>query len=85
MEKRIKKLFDHKGRLLASVRDYEVEKCLKDNDVMHIMFQDDVMSLDPDSLRNKKIITTGPIPAKYGGTGYYLINYLWQPNIRYDD
>lgn len=82
MRKRVKKLFQNNA--LVSVRDYEVEKCLKRNDVMHIEFEDKVMTLDPHSLKTKQILVSEPFPSNFG-RAYRLISYKWDPNVDYDD
>lgn len=83
MKKRVEKLFQNDT--LVSVRDYEVKKCIDTNDVMHIEFGDEVMTLDPHSLENKQVLVSETFKSKFGGKGYKLISYKWNPNIRYDD
>lgn len=83
MQKRVKTLFQN--NTLVSVRDYEVEECIKKNDAMHIMFEDQTMTLDPHSLKEKQVFTSEPIQSKYGNSGYRLIAYKWDPNIVFDD
>lgn len=83
MRKPVKTLFQN--GTLVSVRDYEVEGCIKRNDAMHIVFGDQTMTMDPDSLRDKKVLTSDIIPSSYGNKGYRLISYKWEPNIEFDD
>lgn len=82
MRKRVEKLFQNDT--LVSVRDYEVEKCIKRKDAMHIEYGDEVMTMDPQSLKNKQVSVSDPFPSQFGKE-YRLINYKWEPNISYDD
>jgi hypothetical protein len=81
MEKRVKTSFEIDGVTLVSVRDYEVEACIKDNDVMHIHFGDGIMSLDPDSLKSKEIMRSKVQTSTTGGKNYCLVSYKWEPNL----
>lgn len=83
MRKLVKTLFQNDT--LVSVRDYEVAECIRKNDVMHICFQDKVMTMDPHSLKEKVVLTSGHIPGRNGTKGYCLVSYKWDPNIEYDD
>ncbi len=83
MRKIVRTLFNHDS--MVSVRDYEIEECIRKNDAMHIVFEDKVMTMDPKSLEDKIVMTTGPFPSKTGGKGYMLHTYKWEPNISNDD
>ncbi len=83
MKKRVKTLFQNDT--LVSVRDYEVEECIKKNDAMHISFEDKTMTLDPHSLKNKVVMTSKLFKSTAGGKDYKLITFKWDPNIEYDD
>lgn len=85
MRKLVKTLFNYRDKVLVSVRDYEVEECIKKNDVMHIVFGDEIMTLDPHSLKTKVVLTSDTMSSKTGGKGYKLISFEWNPNINYDD
>ncbi len=87
MRKVVKKLYESKYNedVLVSVRNYEVEACIKKNDAMHIVFGDETMTMDPHSLQNKQKGTSQVFKSQVGGKDYFLINYLWSPNIYEDD
>lgn len=81
MRKPILKLFNG----MASVRDYEVEKCIKSNDIMHIIFEDKCMTLSPKSLKEKVLSKSDLIKSQNSNKDYHLINYKWEPNVENDD
>lgn len=83
MRKTVKTLFQNGS--LVSVRDYEVEECIRKQDTMDIVFEDQIMTLSPQSLKNKVVMTSGPFPSKNGSKGYMLFTYKWNPNIENDD
>lgn len=83
MRKVVKTLFSNNS--LVSVRDYEVEECIRKKDALHIVFEDKTMTMDPSSLEKKVVMTSGPFPSKNGSKGYMLLTYKWNPNIEYDD
>lgn len=61
-----------------------VNKAIKTNDVLHINHKGQVMTMDPQSLKNKNLYTT-TFQAKDGSGEYDLNNYRWNPNDTYDD
>lgn len=83
MKKIVKTLF--MNDTMVSIRDYELEECVRKNDAMHIHFEDKVMTMDPHSLESKILKTSGPFNSKTGRKGYMLHTYKWDPNIEYDD
>lgn len=82
MRKRVEKLFQNDT--LVSVRDYEVKKCIDRKDAMHIEYGDEVMTMDPESLKTKQVLVSDIIPSNFGKS-YKLISYKWEPNLSYDD
>jgi hypothetical protein len=87
MRKIVKKLYypKYSDEVLVSVRNYEVEECIKKNDAMHIVHGDKIMTMDPHSLQTKQRGTSDVFKSQHGGKDYFLINYLWVPNIYEDD
>lgn len=76
MRKEIKRL--HNGHL-ASVRDYEVQECIRKNENMDIFYEGEKMTLTPEQLKNERVGNVSPIQKSKYGKDYVLINYLWQP------
>lgn len=74
MKKQIKKIY--KG--LASVRDYEVEKCIKNNESMTIIYDGDAMTLSPEQLKTERVGVSSVLKSQYGND-YVLFNYRWEP------
>ena len=76
MRKEIKRL--HNGHL-ASVRDYEVQECIRKNENMDIFYEGEKMTLTPEQLKNETVGNRSPIMKSQYGKDYTLLNYLWQP------
>lgn len=76
MRKEIKRL--HNGHL-ASVRDYEVQECIRKNENMDIFYEGEKMTLTPEQLKNERVGNVSPIQKSKYGKDYVLINYVWQP------
>jgi len=84
MRKRVERLFPFRHGVLVGIREKYVKECIEKNDALHILYGDDVMTLDPESLRDKVIMTSNPVNSKYGKEER-LVNYKWDPNISTDD
>jgi hypothetical protein len=66
---------------MVSIRDYLVERCLKENTPLKIVYRGQCMILSPDDLRDKGFKTTG---IKFNSKFYRykrfgLIDYWWKP------
>ena len=75
MEKTVKKLY----RGMAELRDYEVERCLKNGESVKIMYDGDYMTLSPEELTSKRIGTSKLIESVNGMKNYRLYGYAWEP------
>jgi hypothetical protein len=67
-------------RGLVSLRDYEVKKCIDNDENMIITFEGDRMTLTPKELKDKRINTSQKYESKIGGKDYYLYGYSWNPD-----
>lgn len=85
MERRVTKPYVIDGITLVSVKDYDVDACIKNKEVLHIKYGDGIMTMDPESLVSKEIMRSGIFKSKTGGQDYCLVSYKWDPNISYDD
>jgi hypothetical protein len=85
MERRVTKPYVVDGITLVSVKDYDVDYCIKNKEVLHIKYLDGVMTMDPDSLVSKEVMRSGFFKSKTGGQDYRLVSYKWEPNISNDD
>lgn len=81
MERTVKKIDPVTGQF--ALRNYEVEKCIKAKDVMHCKHGDEVMTMDPESLISKQIGRSKELSDVNGP--FYLIDYIWDPNLYGDD
>lgn len=81
MERIIKKIDPITGQF--AIRNHEVEKCIKAKQVMHCKHRDEIMTMDPESLIAKQVGRSRPLQDQYGP--YYLIDYVWEPNLYEDD
>jgi hypothetical protein len=76
MTLRLKKV---KPNGLFAIRNTMVEECIKKNEVLHLLYGDEKMTMDPDSLKTKKL---GRSPWMTDESGdFYIIDYRWEPNL----
>ncbi len=85
MERRVTSPYYVDGILLVAVKDYDVDKCIKDKEVLHIKLEDGVMTMDPESLVSKEVSRSRLFISKHGGKDYRLVSYKWEPNLNSDD
>jgi hypothetical protein len=72
----IRKLY--RGR--ASIRSHIVEKCIKNDESIDVIFEDKVMTLKPSELTDKKeLLTPLAMNSKFKGQ-YQLYDYTFKPN-----
>jgi hypothetical protein len=77
MKKKVTKLY--KGR--AEVRDYDVKKCIENNESMTIVYNEDSMELSPKELENNVKSKSEEFQSKMGGKSYKLYGYEWNPDM----
>jgi|TARA_R100000388_G_scaffold94418_1_gene81561 hypothetical protein len=70
---RVKKLWH--GRI--SLRDYVVEKQIKNNEPIKVLLNDEEMILSVRELEKRDSITK--VQSKYNGLTYKLYDYVWSP------
>ena len=68
-----------------ALRSHEVEECIKKNEVMHITWKGETMTMDPASLKSKQIGRSKELTSKDGKHKFYLIDYYWEPNLVNND
>ena len=77
MKKVVKKLW--KGNMV-SVRDYEVRKCIANDQPLRVHYKDDCMTVDV--ARLKRLNSSGQfVKSKTGGQNYSLVDIFWEPDI----
>jgi len=81
MERRVTDPFTIDGVVLVSVKSYDVDHCIKNKEVFHILVGDERMTMDPDSLVDKEIMRSKTFKSKTGGKDYELVTYKWEPNL----
>jgi len=64
----------------VALRDFDVEKCIKTNENMKVVYSGDTMMLSPEDLQKKLVrvsdLQKNKIP---GGRDYKLYYYQWEP------
>ena len=76
MRKEIKKLYEGKIEL----RDYDVHKCILNNEKMEVIHSGDRMMLDAKDLTLKRVSVSKTFESKIeGGKSYKLFGYVWEP------
>jgi hypothetical protein len=80
MTETIRTLF--KNGKYASVRDYQVEKCIKTNTPMIICYANERMTLSVNDLKNKQIVFSDKKNQSVwkADQSYSLISYAWHPD-----
>jgi hypothetical protein len=82
MIREVKKVY--KGNV--EVRNYDVEKCIKENKSFTIIYDGDEMTLSPEELFIKRVSVSKTFESKSGGKDYKLYGYPWLPNnLNYGD
>lgn len=71
----IKKLY----RKCIDLRDYNIKKCIQENQNYIVTFQGDIMILSPSDLQTKCVNKQLVSPTK-GQVPYELWSYEWKPN-----
>lgn len=78
MKKTIRKIY--KGQV--DLRDYDVEKCIKQKKHMEIVHNGQKMILSPEELTSKRVSISGEFVSQTGGKPYHLYGYVWNPQPR---
>lgn len=63
----------------AEVRDYVVDELIKQNRSIQIILHDEVMTLSPQSLKDKVVRKSEVQPSKFS-KDYRLYAYKWNPD-----
>ncbi len=66
-------------RGLVEVRNYDVQKCIDNNESMTIVYDGDSMELSPEELENDVKSISKEFPSKMGGKPYKLYGYEFNP------
>jgi len=78
MKRTVRKLHENK----AEVRDYDVKKCIDNNENIYIKFEKETMTLSALELKTKLIkVSKYKFKSKFGGKDYFLYSYNWNPDI----
>lgn len=85
MKKPVISSFEIDNVKLVSVRDYEIQKCIENNENMDIIHDGETMTLSPKSLIEKVITVSKLQKSKTGGQDYCLHSFVWNPNKEEDD
>lgn len=63
------------------LRDYDVEKYIRNNDSVDVWYSGDKMTLTPSQLKNDVISTSKLMKSRVGGKDYHLLAYEWNPDV----
>ena len=78
----LRKIYKHKGKDWASIRDYAVRECLERQESLCATFGEEKMVLTPDQLKNYEQFTPELITSNFKDSchpSYYLYDYPWEP------
>ena len=75
MKKTVRKTY----RGQVEIKDYDVEKCIKENHDMDIFFNGDKMTLTTKELVSKRTSISKEFKSSIGGKDYKLYGYMWNP------
>jgi hypothetical protein len=76
---KIKVTKTYKG--LVEVRNYDVKKCIENNEPMIISYAGESMELSPEELDSDVRSISKEFPSKMGGKPYKLYGYEWNPDM----
>lgn len=66
----------------AGLKNYDVRKCIADNDKMEVIHNGEKMTLSCEELDSKHVSTSPLFKSKIpGGKDYKLLGYVWNPDI----
>jgi hypothetical protein len=77
MKKNVTKLY----RGCVDLRDYDVEKCINNDESYDIFHEGNKMTLTPLQLKNDILSTSTLQKSKTGGKDYHLLSYRWNPEV----
>jgi hypothetical protein len=77
MKVKVTKLY--KG--LVEVRNYDVKKCIENDEPMIISYAGESMELSPEELDSDVRSISKEFPSKMGGKPYKLYGYEWNPDM----
>jgi hypothetical protein len=63
---------------LIELRDYDVQKAIAENDKIEVTYQKEVMTLSPEELVSKKLMTSRAMQSKFSTKEYRLLGYRWK-------
>lgn len=63
---------------IIELRDYDVQKAIATNDKIEVTYQKEVMTLSPEELVSKKVMTSRLHPSKFSSQEYRLFGYRWE-------
>lgn len=63
---------------IIELRDYDVEKAIAENDKIEVTYQKEVMTLSPEELVSKKLMTSRAQQSKFSTKEYRLFGYRWK-------
>lgn len=66
---------------LVEVRNYDVQKCIDNNESMTIVYDADSMELSPEELANDVKSISKEFPSKMGSKPYKLYGYEFNPTM----
>lgn len=76
--KNIKVTSDFGGKVY--LRDFEVKKCIEEQEPVKVKYGIDSMVLTPEELVSKRVyVSKEKYKSKIGGPDYYLFGYKWEP------
>lgn len=62
------------------LRDYDVNACIAGKIPVEVFYKGDKMTLSPEDLKSRVVMTSKIMKSKVGGKDYRLIGYEWIPD-----
>lgn len=63
---------------IIELRDYDVQRAIAENDKIEVTYQKELMTLSPEELVSKKVMTSRPHQSKFSSQEYRLFGYRWE-------
>lgn len=63
---------------IIELRDYDVQKAITNKEKIEVTYQKEVMTLSPEELVSKKVMTSPAMKSKFSNQEYRLLGYRWE-------
>ena len=73
----MKRTVEKKSGNIIELRDFDVEKAIANKEKIEVTYQDEVMTLSPEELVNRRVTKSPAFKSKFSTKEYRLYGYKW--------